>query len=144
MRKLIYLLFIISLIACEKEDSTHFFPEIAFENISPFPFAQEYSDSIVIIISYSDRDGNLGENNPDIHNLFVQDNRNDIEYEYRIPELTPSGSDISITGNFNIKINGTGITDESSSQKVNYNIYVKDRAGNSSNTITTSSITIQK
>ena len=143
MRKVTYLLFVISLIACEKEDSTHFFPEIVFESISP-DSAQEYSDSIVITISYSDRDGNLGENNPDIHNLFVQDNRNDIEYEYRIPELTPSGSDISITGNFNIKINGTGITDESSSQKVDYDIYVKDRAANKSNTITTSSITIQQ
>ena len=138
-----YLLFVISLIACEKEDATHFFPEIVFESISP-PTPQEYSDSIVIVISYSDRDGNLGENNPDVHNLFVQDNRNDIEYKYRIPELSPSGSVISIQGTFTIKINGTGITDESSSQKVNYNIYVKDRAGNKSNTITTSSITIQQ
>ena len=94
--------------------------------------------------TYTDEDGNLGENNPDVHNLFVQDNRNDIEYKYRIPELSPSGSDISIEGTFNIKINGTGITDESSSQKVNYNIYVKDRVGNKSNTITTSSITIQQ
>ena len=143
MRKLTYLLFIISLIACEKEDSTHFFPEIVFESISP-AIAQEYSDSIVIVISYSDRDGNLGENNPDVHNLFVQDNRNDIEYKYRIPELSPSGSDISIEGTFTIKINGTGITDESSSQKVNYDIYVKDRAENKSNTITTPSITIQR
>ena len=51
---------------------------------------------------------------------------------------------IFIQGTFTIKINGTGITDESSSQQVNYNIYVKDRAGNKSNTITTSSITIQQ
>ena len=143
MRKLIYLLFVISLIACEKEDSTHFFPEIVFESISP-DSVQEYSDSIVIIISYSDRDGNLGENNPDVHNLFIQDNRNDIEYKYRIPELSPSGSVISIEGTFTIKINGTGITDESSSQQVNYTIYVKDRAGNSSNTVSTSSITIEQ
>ena len=143
MRKLIYLLFVISLIACEKEDSTHLSPAIVFESISPLVFNLTNSDSIVIVISYSDRDGDLGENNPDVHNLFVQDNRNDIEYKYRIPELSPSGSDISIEGTFNIKINGTGITDESSSQKVNYTIYVKDRAGNSSNTITTSSITIQ-
>ena len=143
MRKLTYLLFVISLIACEKEDATHLSPEIVFESISPL-IAQEYSDSIVIVISYSDRDGNLGENNPDVHNLFVQDNRNDIEYKYRIPELSPSGSVISIQGTFTIKINGTGITDESSSQQVNYDIYVKDRAGNSSNTVSTSSITIEE
>ena len=143
MRKLIYLLFVISLIACEKDESTHLSPAIIFSSISP-AIAQEYSDSILIIISYIDRDGDLGENNPDIHNLFVQDNRNDIEYKYRIPELSPSGSVISIQGTFIIKINGTGITDESSSQQVNYTIYVKDRAGNSSNTVSTSSITIEQ
>ena len=51
---------------------------------------------------------------------------------------------IAIEGNFNITINGTGITSESSSQKVAYSIYVKDRAGNKSNIITTSEITIQE
>ena len=62
--------------------------------------------------------------------MFIKDNRNEIEYEYRIPELTPIGSNIAIQGNFDIKISGTGITDESSSQKVDYNIYVKDSAAN--------------
>jgi len=143
MRNLIYILIMVLLFSCTKDETLSVVPAIEFQNINPL-IAQEYIDDIIITISYTDEDGNLGENNPDIHNLFVQDNRNDIEYEYRIPELTPSGSDISITGNFNIKINGTGITDESSSQKVNYDIYVKDREGNKSNTVTTSSITIQQ
>ena len=143
MRGLTYILIALLLFACKKDETLSVVPAIEFHNITPL-IAQEYIDDIIITISYTDEDGNLGENNPDIHNLFVQDNRNDIEYEYRIPELTPSGSDISITGNFNIKINGTGITDESSSQKVNYDIYVKDREGNKSNTVTTSSITIQQ
>ena len=143
MRGLTYILIALLLFACKKDETLSVIPVIEFQSINPL-IAQEYIDDIIITISYTDEDGNLGENNPDIHNLFVQDNRNDIEYEYRIPELTPSGSDISITGNFNIKINGTGITDESSSQKVNYDIYVKDREGNKSNTVTTSSITIQQ
>ena len=131
------------LFSCTKDETLSVVPAIEFQNINPL-IAQEYIDDIIITISYTDEDGNLGENNPDIHNLFVQDNRNDIEYEYRIPELTPSGSDISITGNFNITINGSGITDESSSQQVSYAIYVIDRAGNKSNTITTSLIVIQE
>ena len=118
-------------------------PVIDFESISPST-AQEYTDDIIITISYTDGDGDLGENNPDIKNLFVEDNRNGIEYQFRIPELTPSGNSITIEGHFNITINGTGITDESSSQKVDYSIYVKDRAGNKSNIITTSEITIQE
>ena len=143
MKKFLYILILIVLFSCKKEEEVSVIPIIDFESISPNT-AQEYTDDIIITISYTDGDGDLGENNPDIHNLFVEDNRNGIEYKFRIPELSPSGSTITIEGNFNITINGTGITDESSSQKVDYSIYVKDRAGNTSNKVTTSSITIQQ
>jgi hypothetical protein len=143
MRKLIYILVGVLLLSCEKEEVMSDTPIIDFISISPTT-VQEYTDDIIITISYTDGDGDLGENNPDINNLFVEDNRNGIEYKFRIPELSPSGSTITIEGNFNIKINGSGITNSSTSQQVNYAIYVKDRAGNKSNIITTSSITIQK
>jgi len=143
MRRLTYILIVLLLFACKKDDALSVVPTIEFQSISPLT-AQEYIDDIIITISYADEDGDLGENSPDIDNLFVEDSRNGIVYHYRIPQLAPNGNEISIEGNFNIKINGTGITDESSSQQVNYNIYVKDRAGNKSNTITTSSITIQQ
>ena len=131
------------LFSCEKDEVLSDVPSIEFKSIAPAT-AQEYIDDIIISISYSDANGDLGENNSDIHNLFVEDNRNNIVYHFRIPELTPTGSDIAIQGNFNITINGSGITDGSSNQKLNYAVYVKDRAGNNSNTITTSSITIQQ
>jgi len=143
MKKLTYIFFACILLSCEKEEAISDIPQIEFLTISPTT-AKEYIDDIIITISYSDANGDLGENNPDVFNLFVTDKRNEIEYKFRIPELTPSGSDIAIEGNFNITINGTGITDESSSQKVDYSIYVKDRAGNKSNIITTSEITIQE
>ena len=143
MKKFLYILILIVLFSCKKEEEVSVIPIIDFESISPNT-AQEYIDDIIITISYTDGDGDLGENNPDINNLFVEDNRNGIEYKFRIPELSPSGSTITIEGNFNIKINGSGITNSSTSQQVNYAIYVKDRAGNKSNIITTSSITIQQ
>ena len=143
MKNLIYILVVVLLFSCQKDEVISDTPIIDFISISPTT-AQEYTNDIIITISYSDANGDLGENNPDIHNLFVKDNRNEIEYKFRIPELTPNGSAIAIEGNFNITINGTGITDGTASQKVNYAIYVKDRAGNKSNTITTSSITIQQ
>ena len=143
MKRLLYILILIVLFSCKKEEEVSEVPAISFESISPNT-AQEYTDDIIITISYTDGDGDLGENNPDINNLFVEDNRNGIEYKFRIPELSPSGSTITIEGNFNITINGTGITNSSSSQSVNYDIYVKDRAENTSNKVTTSSITIQQ
>jgi hypothetical protein len=143
MKNVIYLCAIVLLFSCEKEQVIIDTPIIEFKSISPAT-VQEYSDDIIIIISYSDGDGDLGENNPDIHNLFLEDNRNGIVYQFRIPHLAPDNNSIAIEGDFNITINGSGITDESSSQQVNYSIYVKDRVGNKSNTITTSNITIHQ
>jgi len=143
MRRLVYIFFLGLLFSCKKDDVINKHPVIEFINISPY-IAQEYIDDINITITYADADGDLGENNPDIYNLFVVDSRNLIEYKFRIPELTPSGSEISIEGIFNIKINGTGITNSSQSEQVQYDIYVIDRAGNPSNLIVTSSITIQQ
>jgi hypothetical protein len=143
MRVATYILIVLLLFACKKDDALSVVPNIEFQSISPLT-AQEYIDDIVITISYSDEDGDLGENFPDIDNLFVEDSRNGIIYHYRIPQLAPNGTEIAIEGNFNITINGSGITDSSTSQQVNYAIYLKDRAGNKSNTITTSNITIQQ
>jgi len=143
MRATTYILIVTLLFSCEKDEVISDTPIIDFVSISPTT-AQEYTDDIIITISYTDGDGDLGENNPDIYNLFAEDNRNNIIYHFRIPELSPSVSTITIEGNFNITINGTGITDGTASQKVNYDIYIKDRAGNTSNKVTTSSITIQQ
>ena len=140
MRDLIYILIMLLFLSCKKDDDT-FAPTIEFKSIGPST-VQEYIDDINITISYVDGDGDLGENNPDMYNLFVLDSRNGIKYKFRIPELSPSGNEIAIEGNFNIKINGSGITNGSTSQQVNYDIYVTDRAGNFSNTVSTSSITI--
>ena len=142
MRNLIYILIMV-LLSCTKDDTFSVVPTIEFKSISPST-AQEYIDDINIIISYTDGDGDLGENNPDVYNLFVLDNRNGIQYRFRIPELSPNGNEIAIEGNFNIKINGSGITNSSTSQQVNYDIYVTDRAGNSSNIVSTSFITIEQ
>ena len=143
MRNLIYILSIVLLFSCTKDDTFSVVPAIEFKSINP-SIAQEYIDDINITISYTDDDGDLGENNPDVYNLFVLDNRNGIEYKFRIPALSPNGHEIAIEGNFNIKINGSGITNSSTSQQVNYDIYVTDRAGNSSNIVSTSFITIEQ
>ena len=143
MRILTYILIVLLLFSCKKDDVLNVVPTIKFQSISPLT-AQEYIDDIIITISYADEDGDLGENSPDIDNLFVEDSRNGIVYHYRIPQLAPNGNEISIEGNFNIKINGSGITNSSTSQQVNYDIYVIDRDGNSSNTISTPFIKIEQ
>ncbi len=130
--------------SCKKEKpETNIVPEITFVQITPTT-VKEYSDSLVITISYKDGDGDLGENNPDTKNLFLTDNRIGITYAYRIKQLAPSGSEISITGELNVVLPQLAITDSSNSQQATFSIYVKDRALNQSNIITTPAVTIYR
>ncbi len=129
--------------SCKKDDSTEIssVPEIEMVSVAPTQ-PQEYSDSIVFTIHYKDGDGDLGENDPDVKNLFLTDNRIGITHQYRIQQLAPSGSSIAIEGNLNVVLSNLVITDSSSTQNANFSIYVVDRAGNKSNTVTSSTITI--
>ena len=77
MRNLLYILLLIFLFSCKKENPISDIPEIEFISISP-TIVQEFSDEIIITISYFDANGDLGENNPDVENLFVKDNRNEM------------------------------------------------------------------
>jgi hypothetical protein len=119
-------------------------PSIEFISMTPNP-AVKYEDEIRITFKYTDGDGDLGENTPDVKNLFVTDSRNNVSYQFRIPQLSPDNSDIIITGNqpFNLPPQGF-VDDNATSETVTYAIYVKDRAGNQSNTIQTPALTINK
>ena len=137
---------VISFVAssCKKDETEPTpVPQIEFVSITPTTVT-EYVDSINIVISYSDYDGDLGENIDSVKNMFVTDSRNAVVYEYRINQLAPSGSNIHIKGSLNTIIKNTAITDNSNSQTVSYSIYVKDRAGNQSNVVSTSAITVVK
>jgi hypothetical protein len=140
---LLFLLFSSVLFSCKKDDeiviSTT--PELNFVSISPTT-ATEYQDKITIVITYRDGDGDLGENAPDVKNLFLTDTRNNVTYQYRISQLAPSGQAVAIQGTLAIELKNTAIIDGSTSQAVTYSIYAKDRAGNVSNSISTSAITL--
>ena len=135
---------LILLSSCKKDPPTiSITPHIEFVGASSTSIL-EYQDILTLTISYTDGDGDLGENNPDVHNLFVVDNRIGITYPYRISELAPDNANIPIKGNLEIKLPGIGITDGSTSQSVTYSIYVLDRQRVQSNTVTSPSITIHQ
>ena len=88
----------------------------------------------------------VGENFTENKNLFVTDSRNNIIYEYRIPQLAPTTEEeIAIQGDFQVIINTVTLTDQNTpSETYHYTIYIVDRAGNISNTIETSDITVNQ
>lgn len=141
--KNIYLFILLFFLSCKKGEKKEYpaEPSIEFISISPESMTEGQS-KITIIFKYSDGDGDLGENNPDVNNLFVTDNRLGITYSYRIKQLAPSGSSIPITGTLNTETGTVFISDGSAQQNVNFSLYVVDRAGHVSNTISTSPVTI--
>lgn len=148
MKASLYIVFlgllIISLSSCKKEiDKWGVAPELEFISISPQSM-QEYAQSVVITIKYKDGDGDLGQNNTDTPNTFVTDQRNGTLYTFRTQQLAPDNANVPITGQLNITIPSTWILSNANSENVSYTVYMKDRAGNQSNTITTSSVTLTK
>ena len=131
---------------CKKIDEVPYTnaPSIAFVSATPTS-AKEYKDIITFVVSYKDHDGDLGENDPNVTNVFVTDKRNGVKYEFRVKQLAPDKTtSIAIAGNLDIELPATDITDGSSSQSATFEIYLKDRAGNVSNTITSTAVQIVK
>ena len=146
MRNFCKTLFVILFFASCKKDTliTDDAPTIEFVSITPGSVV-EYQDSITITISYKDANGDLGENDASVKNLFITDSRNNVTYQYRIKQLSPDNSDISIQGNLNVVLANTAIIDAAdSTETFHYSIYVRDRADNDSNTVTTSNIEVEK
>ena len=138
------IILLFSFSGCKKEDAISDTPEIEFVSITPNP-AIKYQDEIKITIRYTDGDGDLGENTADVKNLFVTDSRNNLTYEFRIRQLAPDGSKIIIQGNLPINLPTQGFIDDShTTESTVYSIYVKDRAGNQSNTVQTTTLTINE
>ncbi len=141
---LIVLAVALSVFAACKKDELSDVPDIELKSVAPAT-VQAFSDTLTFTIFYRDGNGDLGENSPDVYNLFLTDNRNSITYKYRIQQLGPDGSAIAIQGNLNVKLPGVPILDNNNTtETVTYSIYVVDRAGNKSNTITTGNITVNQ
>jgi hypothetical protein len=140
----ITLLIICTQSACKKDDELmSAVPEIEFVSVTPTSL-KEYSAPLSFTIKYRDGDGNLGENNADVKNLFLTDNRINVSYTYRIQQLAPDNTTIPIQGTLNIDLASVNIINSAASQTVTYSIYVVDRAGNKSNVVTSDVVTITK
>lgn len=118
-------------------------PEIEFVSITPSSIT-EFQEEVAITIKYRDGDGDLGENDPDVKNLYVTDQRNAVKYSFRVPELAPAGSEIAIEGNLEIDMNSLSVVGTGTSESAVFDVYIVDRAGNQSNVVTTTAVVVSK
>ncbi len=135
---------VLLLASCDDTEPISVIPELEFVSMSPNPVIQ-LTDEVEIVISYRDGDGDLGENSPDVENLFVTDLRNDVVYKYRVQQLAPSDASVAIQGELSINLNSVILVDAAQlEEQATYEIYMEDRAGNRSNTISTEALLIQQ
>lgn len=142
--RILTLLLICVIFSCKK-DTVAFAdtPSLEFVKITPIVVA-EFVDEVKITVLYRDKNGDIGENDPEVKNLFVTDNRNDVEYSFRIPELTPQGSEIAVEGNFEINLKVLSVVGDHEEESANFSVYILDRSLNQSNSVTTETITVKK
>lgn len=134
---------------CKKKDDPQpndpisVIPEIELVSVSPGTI-NEFED-ILFTIKYTDGDGDLGTSDADEKVLEIIDNRFPVTHQFHVQPLAPSGSSITIQGNLSITLENVILKDQqNSSESATFTIRLKDQAGNWSNSITSSSVTINK
>jgi hypothetical protein len=100
-------------------------------------------DPVVIQVKYTDGDGDIGFEEADSAVVYLTDLRFPLTEQYHVPPLAPIGSNIAITGVLDIIIDRTILADPTSSEEqASFQIELRDRSGNYSNTILTPPLTV--
>jgi hypothetical protein len=139
------LLFIgfLSFQACSKDSTVNNVPVIKFLDVNSTEI-KEFKDSLIIRFEYIDEDGDIGENDPDINPLLIKDRRLSEADFYFVKPLSPPNSGIKIQGVISVQIKNTFLLGTGNSEITQFDIKLRDRAGNWSNNISTPQITITK
>lgn len=134
---------VIGLISCKEElvSTGNPVPSIQFVSISSTKLKQ-FTDSLVITLKYQDGDGDLGDVSADSFSIYVRDIRLKKPDYFHIFPLSPIGHKINIEGVLNLKIKNIFLLSTSPSETTKFEIKLKDRAKNWSNTIFTPNIEI--
>ena len=139
----IVFLVLLAFVSCSKDSALSSVPVIKFLDVNSTSI-KEFKDSLVIRFEYTDADGDIGEDNPDKNDLFVKDRRLVSADYYFVKPLSPPGSEIKITGIISVQIKNTFLLGTGNSELTQFNLKLRDRAGNWSNSINTPNITITK
>ncbi len=111
-------------------------------------------DSVTLVLNFTDGDGDIGDVDGNIMpNLFVIDNRLDtLADPFVLPNIPAQGIGNGVQGEIRIRLFTTcclieGITPCDSSpdfptDTLSYDVFMVDRAGNESNVVTTTMVTL--
>ena len=145
MKNIFILITILSLFAsCGKDDEKYpLIPEIKFESITPSTMT-EFGSQISLTISYIDGDGDIGTSDPDIYSVSIKDARLNTPDYYHINPLTPPGETLQIEGELTFILPGIFVIGSGTQENTSFKVKLQDRAGNWSNEVTSSQISVTK
>ncbi|HEY1045666.1 MAG TPA: hypothetical protein VGF79_04455 [Bacteroidia bacterium] len=144
MKRILNITFIFFLLnACSKDDNVQTAPSIKILGVSATDIT-EFTDSLVIDLEYTDGDGDIGESDPDKNSLYIKDRRLSEADYYFVKPLSPTGSEIKITGKISVKMKNTFLLGTGNTEVTRFDIKLRDRAGHWSNTTNTPEITIHR
>jgi len=106
-----------------------------------------YEDPLIFKISYTDGDGDLGSEDPDVYSIELIDNRDPalFVFNYHLSPRTPDGTSLAVQGDLDIVLdNSILLNDMNDSEMTTFSIRIKDEAGNWSNVVETEAIKIAK
>lgn len=118
-------------------------PQISLEAISHDTLVQ-YEEVLILTISYTDGDGDLGYPDPDRYSLFIRDVRLSDFDSFFVGPLAPMDSSVPIEGVIDVEFPSLFLFGNGASETTRFECRMVDRAGNESNLITTPSVVILK
>tara|TARA_B110000259_G_scaffold162790_1_gene187758 strand:+ start:3652 stop:4119 length:468 start_codon:yes stop_codon:yes gene_type:complete len=130
--------------SCIKDESFDDTPIIKFETFELYSKTGISIDSAKYTFSFTDGDGDLGEDDSTVFNCFLQYEEKDgdgftmtptLLREYQLPSLTPNANDKNIEGEISLILKPAPIFSVLTDSAYRYSCYVIDRAGNKSNVI---------
>ena len=127
--------------ACKKEEEVPTAPVLTYKSISETE-VEQFNNSITVSFEYEDHQGDLGESDPDMYSLRVRDARLPGDDWFHIPPMTPDNKELHIKGIYNLELDPLFILGNGAQEQTSFEIQVKDRAGNWSNTVKTPNVLI--
>lgn len=142
---LIISLIIFAINSCKKEEVVVANPNPLLRLVSvSSKNLKQFKDSLIITIEYTDGDGDIGETNPDLNDLQIKDQRLSKPDYYFVKPLTPPNANIKVKGTIAVQIKNAFLLGTADSEITTFELRLKDRAGNWSNSVKTDVITITK
>ena len=157
MRNILFAFLLVGLFlgGCIKAPDYPLEPVIEFAGLTKDTLDQDQfnTDSLIVVLNFTDGDGDLGSEN-DV-NVFIVDRRTDfISDRFRIPRLDKAGSNNGISGELYLTLYTTCCTypngappcepsTEFPTNTLSYEIYIVDQARNRSNSVITPEIVIR-